>query len=317
MGYECQTVGITGTNGKSTTTALIGHVLNAAGINTAVGGNIGTPIFDLDMPDKNGVLVLELSSYQLDICPKFRPDISVLTNITPDHIDRHGTIENYAASKGRMFEGPGKAVIVSDDKFSQFIEKKISRTLLILPHDIEEQQTLRGAHNIENMEAAYAVCEALGLSKEQILSGFKTFPGLEHRQFLCRTLNNVEFVNDSKATNAEATTKALASYTDIFWIIGGLKKDGGLNGCEPFLNRIRKAYVIGEKPEDFVPYLEKHSVAFEVYGDMQDAVIAAHKDASAYKKNCTVLLSPATASFDQYKSFAKRGEHFEQIVQGL
>ena len=317
MGWDCKTVGITGTNGKSTTTALIGHTLNQAGIQAVIGGNIGMPICDLEVPDESGVLVLELSSFQLDLCPTFRPDMAVLTNITPDHLDRHGTMENYVAAKARMFEGAGDAVFTGRDDYSQNIKNDTNRIVLSVHENLIEQPTLRGQHNIENMQAAYAVCERLGASHEDILRGFETFPGLAHRQFLVRTIGSVHYINDSKATNAEASTKALGSFETIYWIVGGVPKEGGLEGCEPYLNHVQKAYVIGDHADAYTPYLEAHNVVYDVIKTMEGAVHVAHKDAQADGDMATVLLSPAAASFDQYKNFEKRGEDFERVVEGL
>jgi UDP-N-acetylmuramoylalanine--D-glutamate ligase len=317
MGWACKTVGITGTNGKSTTTALIGHTLNQAGINAVIGGNIGMPICDLNVPDENGVLVLELSSFQLDLCSSFRPDIAVLTNITPDHLDRHGTMESYVAAKACMFEGAGDAIFSGHDKYSQKIKNDTDRIILNVPANLSEQPTLRGQHNIENMQAAYAVCARLDVSHDNILKGFETFPGLAHRQFLVRTIGSVHYINDSKATNAEAATKALGSFDTIYWIVGGVPKEGGLEGCEPYLDRIQKAYVIGDHADAYTPYLDAHNVAYEVIKTMEGAVHAAHKHAQAGGDPATVLLSPAAASFDQYKNFEKRGEDFERVVCGL
>lgn len=322
MGWACRTIGITGTNGKSTTTALTGHVLNDCGADSAIGGNIGVPIFDLAIPGADGVLVLELSSYQLDLCPSFKPDIAVLLNLTPDHLDRHGDMDRYAAAKTQMFEGAGVAVVTGEDEYSQGIIKTINtnaeRVLqnLLVPSIIQETDTLKGAHNVQNMMASYAALIAAGLEKDLILSAFKTFPGLPHRQFLVRNIGDVAYVNDSKATNAEATSKALGSFEDIYWILGGLAKDGGLNGLEPFLPRIKKAFVIGEDMDVFVPYLDKHGVEYALCGVMSEAVAQAHQAAQAAGGG-VVLLSPATASFDQYKNFELRGDDFVTVVEGL
>jgi len=316
MGWDCTTVGITGTNGKSTTTALTGHVLSEAGIDSAIGGNIGVPIFDLDIPGKDGVLVLELSSFQLDLCPTFRPDIAVLLNITPDHLDRHGDMDGYAAAKAQMFEGEGYAIVASDDDYSQAIMDQTARTSCPASITLRETERLKGAHNIQNMETSYRILKQVGLSDEQILPAFESFPGLPHRQFLVRQIGDVSYVNDSKATNAEATSKALGSFEDIYWILGGLAKDGGLDGLEPFLPRIKKALVIGEDMDVFVPYLTEHGVDYTLCGTMDKAVAQAHESAQQ-AENGVVLLSPATASFDQYKNFELRGTDFVTLVEAL
>jgi len=317
QGWSCETIGITGTNGKSTTTALIGHTLNASGIAAAVGGNIGTPIFDLEMPDENGVLVLELSSYQLDLCPTFRPDISILLNITPDHLDRHGTMENYAAAKQRMFEGNGKAIITGDDTHCTTIKNTLERPLLELKTELQEQTALRGSHNKQNMSAALAACKEIGLNNDQIIKAFETFPGLPHRQFLTRKIGHVEYINDSKATNAEATSKALASFDNIYWIVGGQSKDGGLSGLEEFLPRIKKTYLIGESSDEFANYLDANNAQYSRCETMDNAVKNAHQDAQNTGESSVLLLSPAAASFDQYKNFEKRGDHFTTLVEAL
>ncbi len=316
-GWNCKTVGITGTNGKSTTTALIGHILKESGLNTAVGGNIGKAIFDLDVPDENGVLVLELSSYQIDLCPTFKPDIAVLMNITPDHLDRHGTMDEYAVAKARLFEGEGAAVITGSDEYSRKIAQNTGRKLLGIPEGLMEYATLRGAHNIQNMQAAFAVCKELGVPEDTIIKAFKSFPGLPHRQFVTRRIGLVEYINDSKATNAEATTKALASFENIFWIAGGRPKEGGLAGVSPFLSHVKKTYLIGESQQDFANYLKGHDAEFELCGTLDKALTAAHKDAQSSKENAVVLLSPAAASFDQYKNFEERGDHFTKLVEAL
>lgn len=317
FGISCKTVGITGTNGKSTTTALIGHVLKEAGREAIIGGNIGAPVFDLDLPGKEGILVLELSSFQLDLCPTFRPDIAILTNITPDHLDRHFTMENYAAAKAKMFEGEGAAVITGTDTYSQKIKKDTRRETVPLPDGLEETACLKGAHNIQNMQAAYAVCKHLGLSDEEIKKGFESFPGLLHRQFLVRSIGKTAYINDSKATNAEAASKALASYSNIYWIAGGLAKEGGLEDTKDYLSSVKKAFLIGDAAEDFAAFLKEQNIPHEISADMEKAVKTAHAEAQKEGAENTVLLAPACASYDQYKNFEMRGDHFTKLVEGL
>ncbi len=324
-----RTIGITGTNGKSTTTALTHHILKSAGRPTVMGGNIGVPVFDLEIKD-NPFVVLELSSYQLDLCPTFRPEIAVLLNITPDHIERHGTLENYAASKAKIFEGQGVAIVSIDDAPSKNICEQIKAIgqRLVTPltinveqiAELEKNMILKGAHNHQNALAAFHACLAAGLHKDEILAGLRTFPGLPHRQFPVRTINNVTYINDSKATNAEAASKALGSYDNIYWIAGGQPKEGGLNGLESFMPRVRDAFLIGDAMDDFSAWLTRNSVNNHKSKTLDVAVRAAH---IAAQKNSTknsssiVLLSPACASWDQFKSYEHRGDMFTDIVNGL
>jgi UDP-N-acetylmuramoylalanine--D-glutamate ligase len=320
-----RTIGITGTNGKSTTTALIHHIIKASGRPTVMGGNIGVPVFDLEIKNKPFV-VLELSSYQLDLCPKFRPEISVLLNITPDHIDRHGSLDNYAAAKARMFEGQGVAIINSDDESSGKIMKEVKGAghRLVIPFSVKDtivekiknNLILKGNHNLQNAIAAYYACSAAALSDEEIFFAMQTFPGLPHRQFPVRTINNVTYINDSKATNAEAASKALASYDNIYWIAGGRPKEGGLQGLEELTSRITESFLIGEAMEDFSGWMKKNNVAHQKNKTLDTAVRAAHIEA---QKNApsVVLLSPACASFDQFSSYEERGDVFARLVNNL
>lgn len=321
-GHERKTIGITGTNGKSTTTALLGHVLNECGIKAAVGGNIGTAALALDLPPEEGVIVLEISSFQMDLCPGFTPDIAVHMNFSPDHLDRHGDMAGYIAAKRRMFAGAGDAVIGIDDEDSRAmlddVKKAGQRT--VYPMSCADKEisflnspALPGDHNKQNMAAVYRVASLLGLDEDDILGAIKTFPGLPHRQYLTRLIGGVSYVNDSKATNAAATEKALASYDDIFWIVGGKPKAGGLNGLEPYMTRICHAYLIGEATDEFAPWLEKNGVLFTRCGTLDVAVEKAYEDARE-KKRGVVLLSPACASFDQFTSFEARGNAFADAV---
>ncbi len=320
-----RTIGVTGTNGKSTTTALIHHIIKTSGRPTVMGGNIGVPVFDLEIKNKPFV-VLELSSYQLDLCPGFRPEISVLLNITPDHIDRHGDLDNYAAAKAKIFEGQGVAIISSDDEPSRKIMAQVKKAghRLVIPFSvkdagakkIESNMMLKGVHNLQNGLAAYHACHAAALNDEEIFAGMRSFPGLPHRQFPVRTINNVTYINDSKATNAGAASKALASYDNIYWIAGGRPKEGGLNGLEGLMNYVHEIFLIGEAADDFAAWARSNNVKHQESETLEAAVRAAHK---AAQKNApaTVLLSPACASFDQFSSYEERGNVFTRIVNSL
>ena len=346
-----KTIGITGTNGKSTTTALIGHILNECGIKAQVGGNIGKAALDLTMPPKDGAFVLEISSFQLDLCTSFAPDIGVWLNLTQDHLDRHGSMEGYAEAKARIFRGMGAAVISTDDDWSKktfdMIEKldtrdcypisvhsdtkdgiyveggKLYEAMFGEPVEIAELdiKTLPGIHNQQNICAAYAVARLMGLEPEAIMAAMETFAGLQHRQYLTRTINGVAYVNDSKATNAAAAGRALASYKNIYWIVGGRPKEGGLNGLEPYVDRIRHAFLIGEAMDEFATWLDNHGVPHNFSHTLGKAAHEAHRMAQEARGEPggtgVVLLSPACASFDQYSSFEERGDHFTTHVENL
>lgn len=345
-------VAITGTNGKSTTTALIGHILNAAGHPASVGGNIGAAALALETPPDGGSFVLEISSYQMDLCPTFAPDIAVHLNFSPDHIDRHGDMAGYVAAKKAMFRDVGKGVIGVDDEWSRKMAEEIAkeggrhinhisaaqevqRGVYVLNgklHDVMDGapeaavmdmavRTLPGQHNHQNAAAAYAACRLMGLTPENIMAGMKTFPGLPHRQFLVRTINGVAYVNDSKATNADATARALACYKGIHWIAGGKPKEGGLNGLEPYMDRISHAYLIGEAAADFGKWLANYQVPFTQSETLDIAVAQAHEAAQGARgapgEVGMVLLSPACASFDQFRNFEERGTMFTALVNAL
>ncbi len=347
---DAKIVGITGTNGKSTTTALIGHMVTANGRRAEVGGNIGKSVFDLDPPRADTVYVIEVSSYQIDLAPTLHPDIGVLLNVTPDHIDRHGTLERYASVKARMFqlqEAGDVAVIGIDDDLTSEIcsavcgkgtaqlipvstSKSLSRGVCVLDGvlydsrsgntdrigDFKELKTLAGLHNWQNAAAAYAVGRSLGFAPDRIMHSFRSFPGLAHRMEIVAESDGVLFVNDSKATNAEAAGKALGAYDDIFWIAGGVPKEGGIESLSPLFSNIEKAYLIGEAADAFGDQLNDH-VAHVFAGALDAAVAAAVRDAvSAARsgKPAVVLLSPACASFDQFKNFEVRGDAFREMV---
>jgi UDP-N-acetylmuramoylalanine--D-glutamate ligase len=347
-GLPCKTIGITGTNGKSTTTALMTHVLNECGLKVVMGGNIGKPVFDLDLNNVD-VLVLEISSYQMDLCTTFTPDISMLLNITPDHLDRHGSMQAYIDAKARILGGEGIAFISVDDDFSQslFDTNFCSGTRNVSPISVQSQiiegffardstlyrnhhgedqeifdlsklQTLKGVHNHQNIAFVYSAAKELNLNNDKIFQALKSYPGLPHRQYLVTQKNKISYVNDSKATNAEAAAKALSSYQNIFWIIGGRAKEGGLKGLEIFKNNIQKTYVIGECAQEFGQWLMAQGFGFEINEVLDKAVEKAHQDAQEFVKEtgkeAVVLLSPATASWDQFKSFEKRGDAFTDKV---
>jgi UDP-N-acetylmuramoylalanine--D-glutamate ligase len=330
-------VAITGTNGKSTTTALIGHVLKSAGLDIDVGGNIGLAVFNLRKPKKNRIYVLELSSFQIELMPGLKPDVGILTNITPDHLDRHGTMENYASVKARMFakmDAIDKGFVGVDDEWSlaiathnplltpvsvlRDIDGGISAPLGILRDgaveiDLRSMPALKGRHNWQNACMAYGAARALGVSVAAIASAMRSFPGLAHRMQQIAVVNNVPFINDSKATNADAADKALASFDHIYWIAGGIAKAGGIEPLEPYFSKIKKAYLIGASAQMFADTL-KGKVDFIISGTLDAAVKAAALDANS---NGVVLLSPASASFDQYKNFEVRGDAFVDLVSKL
>jgi UDP-N-acetylmuramoylalanine--D-glutamate ligase len=344
-------VAVTGTNGKSTTTALIGHILESNGYDAQVGGNIGRAVLELDPPGAKTIYVLELSSYQIDLAPGLVPDVSVLTNITPDHIDRHGSLENYAAVKTRLLKQTSKSgavVIGVDDALTSAIftrhaagggpaaipvsvGKVLGRGVFVVDgvlYDAQGQRATRvmelsaaehlpGTHNWQNAALAYAATRAFIRDARGIVEAIVDFPGLAHRMEDVGRIGAVRFVNDSKATNADAAARALACYPDIYWIAGGKAKDGGIDSLAPFFPRIRKAYLIGEAAEAFAATLDG-KVAFEVVGTLDAATHAAAAEAArASVESPVVLLSPACASFDQFKDFEQRGDAFRSLVAAL
>lgn len=348
-GTGAKVVAITGTNGKSTTTALIGHMVRRCGGDAQVGGNIGKAVLELEAPSATSIYVVEVSSYQIDLAPGLAPNIAVLLNITPDHIDRHGTVEHYADVKARIFAlqtAADTAVIGIDEPRSTDIctresarrmqkvvpisvGKALSRgvyaldgvlydstgTQTVKAGDLRAIKTLAGAHNWQNAAAAYAAGRALGYQRERIFAAFESFPGLAHRMEIVGEADGVRFVNDSKATNADAASKALATYDNIYWIIGGKAKEGGIESLEPWFARIRRAYLIGDAAKSFAETL-KGKVECIQCGTLDRAVEAATRDASADESDLkVVLLSPACASFDQFANFEERGDAFRAAVQ--
>ena len=318
-------VAITGTNGKSTTTALIAHILRETGRDAQLGGNIGTPILQLALPAEHRFHVVECSSYQIDLAPSLDPSIGVLLNLSPDHLDRHGTMDNYAAIKARLLEGSDYAICGIDDDHCRRIaiglEEDQARIETISVTggglDLSGAPSLRGAHNLQNALAAAAACRALGLSEEEVRAGLNSFPGLAHRMQIIARRGPVLFVNDSKATNADAAEKSLSSFKTIHWIAGGLPKEGGIEPLRPLFGRLAKAYLIGEAAPAFAATLGE-AVPYEISGTLDTAVAHAAADAAASSSGePVVLLAPAAASFDQFRNFEKRGEAFVNTVMAL
>ncbi len=339
---------ITGTNGKSTTTALLAHVMKNAGFDTQVGGNLGTPILMLEPPRGNRVHVIECSSYQIDLAPTLDPTVGILLNLTPDHLDRHGTMENYASVKERLVAKSATAVIGVDDDYCRAIADRLEKMEKLLVRISVERPlndgiflkgsdlifaergnekiiaslagigSLRGAHNAQNAAAVFAAARAFGVAPDKIVAAFKTFPGLAHRMEEIAHKGNVLFVNDSKATNADSTEKALASFGGgVFWILGGKAKEDGILPLKLFFPRIAHAYLIGESSELFAATLEGQA-SYTRCGTLDVAVAKAAEDASRSKeKQPVVLLSPACASFDQFQNFEVRGERFRELVGAI
>lgn len=337
-------VSITGTNGKSTTTALIGHLLSATGRSVQVGGNLGTPVLDFDPLGANGVYVLEMSSYQVDLTHGLRPKVVVLLNITADHIDRHGSMAGYVAAKRRLLEmAPADAALVigvddapcteiaADMRAAgrRVVEVTVGRVPAVgyaaadgavyrdgrQVADLAGIDSLRGTHNWQNAACAFAAVAAMGVPDAAIAEAMRSFPGLAHRMEPIGTVDGIAFVNDSKATNAEAAAKALASYDRIYWIAGGLAKAGGIDPLRPLFGRVAKAFLIGEAADAFAVTLGD-DVANEICGDLETAVRAAHA-AAVDDQGGVVLLSPACASFDQFPNFEARGDAFRALVTNL
>ena len=333
---------ITGTNGKSTTTALIAHILRESGRDVQLGGNIGVPVLDLAPPAPGRVHVVECSTFQIDLAPSLKPSVGLLINLSPDHLDRHGTMENYAAIKERLVAASDTPLVGLDDDYCRAIAARIGARALgvsgaksatadvyVDGHrlfvkgqaapliDLASAPTLRGAHNGQNAAFAFAACRACGLDTAEIARGLASFPGLAHRMEQIRRIGATLFVNDSKATNADAAEKALLSFNDIFWIIGGKAKEGGIEQLRPLFSRVRKAYLIGAASDEFAQSLEG-AVAYERCGALDKATQAAARDAAASgAAEPVVLLSPACASYDQFANFEKRGEAFRALVEAL
>jgi UDP-N-acetylmuramoylalanine--D-glutamate ligase len=340
-------IAITGTNGKSTTTALTTHIVAAAGRDAQMGGNIGRAVMTLDPPTRERIYVVECSSYQIDLAPSMDPTAGVLLNITPDHLDRHGTIQHYADVKERLVAGSQTAIVGVDDIYCEQIADRlehagrevvrISKRLALADGMFAEGSTivkawsgrmqpvvslegigsLRGQHNAQNAIAATAACLKLGLTLDEIQAGLRSFPGLAHRMEQVGRRGNVLFVNDSKATNADASAPALSSFQRIYWIAGGLPKQGGIASLKSFFPRIAKAYLIGEAAPAFSATLGD-AAPYEISGTLEAAVEHAARDAADDTSGeVVVLLSPACASFDQFRNFEVRGEAFRSAVASL
>jgi len=318
-------VAITGTNGKSTTTALTAHLLRAGGWDVQMGGNIGVAILDLEPPAQGRVHVVECSSYQIDLAPSLDPTVGVMLNLSEDHLERHGTMENYAAIKRRLVAGSGTAVIGQDDAFSRAMSKSLQedgvKVVVISENDaldLAGARALRGAHNVQNASAALAAVRALGMSDESAQAGLLTFPGLAHRMEEIPGPGRAVFINDSKATNADSAAKALASFERVFWILGGKPKTGGIDALAPFFPRVARAYLVGEAAEAFGRTLAAHGVPHVTSGTIDRAVADATADAErSADAEPVVLFSPACASFDQFRNFEERGEAFRKAVRAL
>jgi UDP-N-acetylmuramoylalanine--D-glutamate ligase len=336
-------VAITGTNGKSTTTALIHHILKAAGVPTTLGGNIGLPILGQEPLEEGGVYVLELSSFQIDLTRSLAADVTVLTNITPDHLDRYDGFEGYAASKARLFlmQKPGQAAVIAiDDERTRGLAARLSEPVVpplsldgmlganipvpmppmgptVVPvsaADVGDQSAwpaLQGPHNAQNVAVARAACRALGLDDAAIEQGLRTYPGLPHRMERVREIGGVLYVNDSKATNSTSAAPALGAYPRIHWILGGRRKTDELDACKPYFGHVVSAYTIGESADLFERLLLESGVHARNVGTLERAVRAA---AEVARPGETVLLSPACASYDQFSDYEARGEAFRAAV---
>ena len=345
-------VAITGTNGKSTTTTLIGHILKSAGVKTEIGGNLGTPALALAPLGADGTYVLELSSYQLDLVKTTRFNVAAFLNVTPDHLDRHGSMEGYVAAKRHIFDRQQKddvAVIAVDDEYTKEVARgqlsgaskakiiqvsaqielkggvHVKRGILYDSTDnwqpatgnLNGIVTLTGKHNWQNAAVAWAAARACGVAPEKIYAAMQSFAGLKHRLQLVATIHGVRFINDSKATNADATSHALAPYDTIYWIAGGKPKEGGIAPLAKYFPKIAHAFLIGEAESDFARTLEGKA-PYTRCGTLKTAVEKAAAMAFAGKKSgAVVLLSPACASFDQWKNFEERGDAFCAMVEDL
>ncbi|GGF17458.1 UDP-N-acetylmuramoylalanine--D-glutamate ligase [Aliidongia dinghuensis] len=347
-GTGARFTGITGTNGKSTTTALIGHVMAKAGLETAVGGNLGTAVLSLPALSAEGHYVIEMSSFQLDLVQHTRFATAILLNVTPDHLDRHGDMAGYIAAKRRIFlnQGPSDTAIIGvDDEHTRTLAAELARgpARLVrisaegpvaggvyvmdgrLIDDLDGAQrsimdlgpvpTLPGRHNWQNAAATYAACRAAGVAPAEIAAAIATYPGLPHRQELVAELPGIRFVNDSKATNADAAAKALGCYDRIYWIAGGLPKAGGITSLKSFFPRIARAFLIGQAADEFAQTLGSQ-VPVTRSGDLKtaiaDATAAARRDGAP---DAVVLLSPACASYDQFTSYEARGDAFRTLAR--
>ena len=349
-------IGITGTNGKSTTTALIGHIMRMGGLEVEIGGNFGPPALGLDALSEGHHYVLEMSSYQLELVFSITFDIAVLLNISADHLERHGGMDGYIAAKKLIFHrqtSPRTAVIGMDDTacvsvYRQLVAADKQKVIPVsgftaqpkgvwvdeqgwLIDDIEDQAVrvfhlaraahLPGRHNWQNAAAAYASCRAAHMQAPVVVAALNSYPGLAHRQEVVGRVDDIVFINDSKATNADAAARALACYDRVYWIAGGQMKRGGITALEAWFPRISEAFLFGDCAEIFAAQLGG-SVKYSLYKTLDQAVFAAHQAAIRAKANMaqskpTILFSPAAASFDQFSNFEQRGDRFIELVHAL
>jgi UDP-N-acetylmuramoylalanine--D-glutamate ligase len=339
-GSAARFVGITGTNGKSTTTALLAHLLARAGMPVEVGGNLGPAALDMEILGDDGVYVLEMSSYMLERIADLRFNIAAMLNLSPDHLDRHGDMAGYLAAKARIFAAQGAgdvAVLGQDDAETASLHPTLAARLIPISAatpqpggvwaegallrddagviaDLSTCPTLPGAHNAQNAAAAVAMALALGLDRAALPAGLRSYPGLPHRQELVGRIGAVRFINDSKATNADSSARALASYERVLWIAGGTGKAGGITPLIEYFPRVAEAFLIGRDAPEFAATLAKHGVKHRLCGTLAEAVPAA---AQAARDADVVLLSPAAASWDQFTGFDARGDAFRALVRAL
>lgn len=351
-GNRPKIIAITGTNGKSTTTALTAHVLAECDRAVQMGGNIGRGVLDLDRMHAGMVYVLELSSYQLERCPSLRANVAVFLNLSPDHLDRHGDIKGYEAAKRNIFNNQtpeDTAVIGIDNPEGRRLctamtarngrsvvpisgRKSLGRGACVIKGklycaqgrtvteiaDLTRAKALEGTHNWQNAAAAYAAVSALGLNPEKIGKAILSFPGLAHRMETIGSVGRLRYVNDSKATNADAARQALASYKNIYWIAGGVAKEGGIEPLADLFGNVKKAYLIGEAAKPFAKSLKAQKADFKISGTLEAAILCATKDALASNKSdAIILLAPACASFDQFKDFEVRGDVFREKAKEI
>ena len=343
-------VGITGSNGKSTTTSLTAHLLKATGIKAEAGGNLGVPAFDMPDVGPKGVYVMELSSFQLERLQTPALDVAIFLNISPNHLDRHGDMPHYQQAKLHIFDllkPHGKKIIGVDDPLSEAIYNSLEGPYTIpvsgtrqlntgvyvdrgwlvdhlgtLPKDVLNLSllgSLKGSHNHQNIAASYAAARILSdMSHTTFIDAIQTYKGLPHRQEWVGTKNNIAFINDSKATTLEAATKSLSAFSNVYWIVGGDPKEGSveLDPIRPFFSHIKHVYTIGKSTEAYHALL-KDSLPTDAMGTLAKAVKKAFEDASARGGRATILLAPACASYDQYAHFEERGDHFRTLAQKL
>ncbi|MEA1938524.1 MAG: UDP-N-acetylmuramoyl-L-alanine--D-glutamate ligase, partial [Pseudomonadota bacterium] len=347
---KARLIGITGTNGKSTTTSLLHHILTGSGIKSQAGGNLGLPVLDFDPKPDDCVYILEMSSYQIELVRSVCFERALLLNIAPDHLDRHGGMAGYVASKMRMLTElaalDGETVIALDDAYcAQIADRLTAGGRSVLPISTSRQlkhgvhvtmgrlmdaigaraqhvidltsiDSLKGAHNWQNAAAAYALARRLGLKPDIIARQLASYPGLDHRQKPIRHIGNTVYIDDSKATNAEAAAVALNSFENIYWIAGGRPKEGGFGALDPYLDKVRYAFLIGEAADDMADWIGTRTRS-KVCGDLATALIEAHGAARTDSDKAVVLLSPACSSFDQFRNFEDRGRAFERLVREL